>query len=165
MADGQYPVWAPVGSRIAFVAGRTDYARPLEVVDADSGSRLHVADGIVLSPPTWSPDARALAYVQADAGAGRPALYRVDSGGGAPQVLVSGPDMDFAQPVWSPTGTRIAFSDLIGRVIKAVDANGGVPTTLGAGAGPAWSPNGDRIASATESGSTWQIGTAAVATR
>jgi Tol biopolymer transport system component len=153
LAEGHSPVWAPVGSRIAFVGQEPEYALPLEVVDADTGDRLHVADGQVTSPPTWSPDARALAYAH-NTFPGNRALYRVDAGGGTPQALVSGRDFELADPAWSPSGARIAFafSDVHGRVIKAVDANGGVPTDFGAGASPAWSPHGDRIASATESG-------------
>src|SRR5439155_22705904 len=63
---GHFPVWAPQGSRIAFVSGETDYDYALEVVDADGGGRLRLAEGNVLSPPTWSPDAGALAYVWRD---------------------------------------------------------------------------------------------------
>ena len=54
-------------------------------------------------------------------------------------------------PVWSPDGTRIAFSQIGGRdPIQVVDADGRNrhPITDGMGAGepPAWSPDGTRIA-------------------
>jgi Tol biopolymer transport system component len=140
---GFYPVWAPRGNRIAY---RT--ASALEVVDADGGSPVRVADGYGMSPPTWSPDASALAYLVSDGiHAG---LYRVASGGGQPQLLALGSSGDLADPLWSPRQDRIAFTE--GSVIKTVDAEGGPVRALGEGASPAWSPDGGRIAFATDSG-------------
>jgi len=143
---GLYPVWAPRGNEIAVSTYRAAWA--LEVVDADSGSSLRVAEGFVISPPTWSPDASALAYLLSDGiHAG---LYRVASGGGQPQLLALGSSGDLADPAWSPRQDRIAFTE--GSVIKTVDAGGGPVRALGDGARPAWSPDGGRIAFATDSG-------------
>jgi Tol biopolymer transport system component len=147
---GHSPVWAPQGSLIAFV-GR-GYAWPLEVVDADSGSRRLVVGGQVLAAPTWSPDAQELAFVHNNAATGNEGLYKVNAGGGEPQVLVPSGDIELGDPAWSPRGTSIAFSDRRRAVIDAVDAVGGAPKVLGAGARPVWSPDGDRIAFATDSG-------------
>jgi Tol biopolymer transport system component len=77
--DGLYaPTWSPDGSRLAFQrvgtcggAGINPIAfSTIEIVDADSGSRLDGVDGNPGSPydfgallPSWAPDGRALAYL------------------------------------------------------------------------------------------------------
>jgi TolB protein len=150
--DGNDPVWAPRGSRVAYVKDG------IEVVDADGGGRRRLTGGGVIYSPTWSPDARALAFVHWDPEGERSTLYRVSAQGGSPRPLASTDDRfkPIADPGWSPRGRTIVFTEGQGGpgsagVIKTVDANGGVAREVGFGARPVWSPSGRRIAAATHS--------------
>src|SRR4051812_42439557 len=96
--NGRFPVWAPHGNLIAFVS---EEPQALDVVDADSGERRRVADAYPVSPPTWSPDGQALAYVDR-----LHTLYRVNTGDGPPQALLSDGSAELNDPAWSPDGVR-----------------------------------------------------------
>jgi len=109
-----------------------------------------LTDIVVPSQPALSPDGGRIAYVlrSLDVEEDRAVdeLWLVDTDGGAPRRLTSGPAD--AAPAWSPDGSRLAF--LRDGQVAVLDAGGGEPESvtdlpLGAGA-PRWSPDGRRLA-------------------
>jgi Tol biopolymer transport system component len=113
--------------------------------------------------PLWSPDGRALAFVNDPDGVEGPARPEVfvASADGRRVVDVSQSEAaGDAQPAWSPGSTRLAFvSDRDGRDrVYTVMADGTAlaPLTAGAAAesSPAWSPDGQRVAWVAE-GEVW----------
>ena len=70
-----FPVWSPDGDNIAFVAKKYDgssvYFEDLQLYTmAADGSDIQLVashpNGVALSPPTWSPDGRQLAFIAND---------------------------------------------------------------------------------------------------
>jgi TolB protein len=96
--------------------------------------------------PTWSPDARRIAFSRNGMD-----LYAMNLDG-SEQVPVTEnePGVRDEYPAWSPDGSRIAFQRTEGfqTRIWVVDPDGDDATQLTAGRGymPAWSPDGRRIA-------------------
>lgn len=102
--------------------------------------------------PTWSPDAKwiafAVAYPPAQQGIW---LLRAD-GTGARVPVTSGDDRN---PAWSPDGSKIAFerydAEMETDQILVVPAGGGAATNVSSDPGvfsdlePAWSPDGSKI--------------------
>jgi hypothetical protein len=90
--------------------------------------------------PSWSPDARWIAFAgdRGDA----PAVFVVSAEGGVARRVVEG-----RSPSWSPDGRSLAYET--GGVIKTVTLHSGkavtlvAPTPLGS---PAWSPDGRHLA-------------------
>lgn len=98
--------------------------------------------------PTWSPDAREIAFVSDRAGG--PNIYKVSSSGGTPKRLTF-KFKDNQSPDWSPRGDRIVFASRIkGRwEIFTMTPDGDDLRQLTAGPGnsedPVWSPDGRMI--------------------
>jgi len=115
----------------------------LDSRDANSAqSRAYIHPG--LRGLAWSPDGEWLVYELYYAHQNHMydflAKSRVD-GTGDIQVLVPGNDSaGFANPTWSPSGNRVLFCDLSGK-IQSVSSGGGSVTTLTSGhqdVSPAW---------------------------
>jgi len=109
-----------------------------------------LTDLTVPSQPALSPDGNRIAYVlrtlDADQDRNVDELWLVDTSGGEPRRISSGPS-DVA-PAWSPDGRLLAF--LHDGQVAVLESGGGVlrqltDLPLGAGA-PHWSPDGRRIA-------------------
>ncbi len=84
------------------------------------------------SQPRLSPDARRLAYAQAEGDDGRRQLFVLGLGDSATRA-VTPPDTDATQPVWSPDGTELAYRqvDADGRCeLRIVAVEGGLGRAL-----------------------------------
>jgi hypothetical protein len=156
------PSWSPDGTRIAYTEGPWDLA----VVGADgSGRRVLVGGTGFEAAPAWSPDGTKIAFIHGATGAPLPALHVVDADGGSLRRLAATasyvPDPSGTpSPVWSPDGTRIAFTGttISGYTrygptysygVYVVDAEGTLERRLastGGSSSTVWSPDGRRIA-------------------
>jgi Tol biopolymer transport system component len=104
--SSQVPSWSPDGGRLAFYAdprGRDQ----LFVLDLRSGAVTALASSAGAdNAPAFSPDGRSVAFVSTRDGPRD--LYRVDVATGVTR-LTTGLDV-WAQPHWSPDGSRILVS-------------------------------------------------------
>ena len=80
---------------------------------------------------------------------GRGEIYVMNADGSGVKILTNDPAWDYA-PVWSPDGTRIAFSRRYGDdwALYVMNADGSGATNLALGKAPfsSWSPDGRKIA-------------------
>src|SRR3954447_26269071 len=97
-----------------------------------------------------------------DRDAGDVEIYSMNADGRGQTRLTTSPGDD-TNPVWSPSGTQIAFSSARNGALHIfrMSAHGGPPTQVTHGAGddlePTWSPDGKRIAFVNVIGNEWQI--------
>jgi Tol biopolymer transport system component len=138
--NAENPEYSPDGKLIAYDYRQPGYSiREVYVMNAD-GSHAHPITNLraVSGFPTWSPDAKQIAFAS-DAGSGYDEIYTVPAGGGQVKRIIRGPTA-LIQPAWSPDGKKIAYS-LDGAIWTA---GGGQVKQLTSGADndsdPAWRP-------------------------
>jgi len=124
--DELLPAWSPDGRSLAFVSKRRPDADrddnwDLYVMEAAAGAtprQVTTFEGPDNNPdyeshPAWSPDGRAIAYLQGGAPKliyyGVQKLAVVPSAGGAPRILTAALDRNVSSPVWSSDGSSITF--------------------------------------------------------
>ena len=116
LREGNFPVWSPDGTRIAFVAGRGSgagrggVAQSVVYTMAADGSDVQRVwtpraplSGSADFPPRWSPDGTRLAFTVADNDGY--AVYTVNADGTGMRRLTDA----ISNPSWSPDGERVAF--------------------------------------------------------
>ena len=119
--DERYPTYSPDGTKIAFRHG-DDLVEPsgdeeIYVMDADGTNVRRLTDNADFdSAPAWSPDGRQIAFENAPAATLQPGvepqekdIYVMDADGTNVRRLTDSPGLDEG-PVWSPDGTKVAFS-------------------------------------------------------
>jgi Tol biopolymer transport system component len=119
--DDRYPTFSPDSTKIAFRHG-DDLIEPsgdeeVYVMDADGTNvRRLTSNADFDSAPAWSPDGRRLAFENAPGASLQPGvephekdIYVMDADGTNVRRLTDSPGLDEG-PVWSPDGTKIAFS-------------------------------------------------------
>ena len=166
------PAWSPDGARLAFVSNR-DGNFEIYVMSADgSNVRRLTDDQADDNSPSWSPDGKQIVFTRGGgpcaaapgAPCPEPDIYSMNADGSNQTKLTSQPNGG-AHPVWSPDGTRIAFtSRRDGKSgIFLMNADGSNQRRLSNPQeddfDPAWSPDGARLAFSRLRGSAYEIHT------
>ncbi|QJR37913.1 protein kinase domain-containing protein [Gemmatimonas groenlandica] len=163
-SDEEFPTFSPDGQRIAF-----SRANGVFVVEATGENVRRVSPRGFAS--SWSPKGDAIVYETESsryplAVTAVGTLEIVDVRSGAVRTVATGPDAVY-QPVWSPSGERLAMVVLRNgqRDIQTVPASGGTPVRLTSDAAidlePEWSADGRFVYYASNRGGTmgiWRIG-------
>lgn len=108
----EQPALSPDGTTVAYVRRSVDgdgdrTVRALWAVDAEEGAPRQLTRGSADSAPAWRPDGSALAFLRADGGAAQ--LHLLPTAGGEAERLTTLP-LGAGPAVWSPDGSRIAFT-------------------------------------------------------
>jgi hypothetical protein len=159
------PTWSPDGEWIAFTAdvervdGIIQVDRELFVARPD-GSELRQLTGTEVtgvSGPSWSRDSGIVFAAKRDAADATSDLFVVDADGTGPLTpLTSTPDLDEADPAWSPDGGSIAFElpggiwtmPASGEGATLVEADGPSDAAVDGefrNSHPGWSPDGSLL--------------------
>ena len=103
------PAVSPDGNQICFVVLSGGRGR-LYLMASDGTGAHRVAESLeVRGAPSWSPDGKWIAIAGSD-GKANP-LFKVPMDGGAPVRLVDGVNSVISNPVWSPDGRVILYSE------------------------------------------------------
>ncbi len=173
------PAVSADGRKIVFSRGGSLYT-----IGIDGTGERQVTTGFLDQFPTWSPDAKRIAFTRKDTGHGD--IYSIAANGSDLKQLTNTPNIE-DEAEWSPNGQRIAFSrnecdlgsNAGGPCVWTMNATGGGETLLtpeeklgecdqnntldGNGhrrhsATPTWSPDGSKIAYAGYSNVCTQVG-------
>jgi Tol biopolymer transport system component len=164
--------WSPDGSRLAYgahlVCGMpVTQGVQFHVVDRATGTTAVLAAGRAFraSGPMWSSDSKKLAVVTG--GWSRKGVTIVGADGSNPVTLTThlGGQSCTDAPSWSPDGLRLAFAVRGSCVpmqesppeIYVVDADGGSPALLTAGAEPAWRPQAVNVGLVDPTTGVWHL--------
>ena len=152
--------WSRDGSKLAFVVagGFSNSRGEIYVRDLTApGSPKLLKTGTEGNDasPTWSPDARRIAFAT-KLGDGHWIVSEIGVDGRHSRWLGPG-----GSPSWSPDGRLIAYRGSCGRIalitplgksVRTRHAGGGPCAEIGVAGAPVWSPDGRQIAMATRSG-------------
>jgi Tol biopolymer transport system component len=167
-APKESPSWSPTGSSLVYasmVLESSSMVWELFVARDDGTPPVQITNGSGLAQsvrPSWSPNESAIAFVRQRSAPFESAIYVVHPDGTELHRVVDVAWSSTGEPVWSPDGTKIAYTDGVngfysrgghaGQEIFVADADGSGVRRLTEGAPrgfsdftPSWSPDGDRI--------------------
>ena len=141
-------VWSPDSSKIGYIAqADRGTSSHVFVIDADGTDRTKFTDDGFDSGLDWSPGSRLVYVSDPDV-----EIFVADPDGTSVKQLTHN-DHDDVDPVWSPDGSRLAYTATLGEdrtVLFAIKADGTNDRKLtnnqANSTQPAWSPDGTMIA-------------------
>jgi Tol biopolymer transport system component len=163
--EGQ-PAWSSDGTRIAFTSDQDEVwpFRDIWVMDADGSNPTNLtptapgADNFDEYRPSWAPSGTQIAFVRELDGpiiSEQPDIFVMDPDPTTDDATnLTNSDASEIDPVWSPDGTKIAFSGVrnSGSKIVTMDLDGQNETILTGGdsfeaadRAPDWSPDSTKI--------------------
>ena len=101
LGRGNFPVWSPDATRIAFVTRSSVYTMAADGTDMQRVAKPR--SGLAEFPPRWSPDGTRLAFAATERDGY--AIYTVNADGTELRRLSDAA----SNPSWSPDGERLAF--------------------------------------------------------
>jgi TolB protein len=130
--------WSPDGTRLAFSTG-TD----LLVADLHGAVQHILGPGNNVDVSAWSPDGRWIAYLAFTNDPPGFGIWVVHPDGSGDHLFVP----NARRLVWSPDGTRIAYTEIASSRLAVADAAGGDAAEIGSSLGGclAWPAPGERI--------------------
>ncbi len=145
--DG-HPVWSPDGTQL-LIESYIEDGFQLQIIDLSSpiGKKTQLTEGEYSNyDASWSPDGRNIVYISNPSGVAQLWMMTISDGQHTEKVLSVGNSRNPANPVFSPDGTKIAWSaELDGqRNIFVWDRTNPDqrPRLIGLGNKTAWSPDG-----------------------
>jgi Tol biopolymer transport system component len=153
---GETPSWAPVGTQLAFTKELRGLKEAIFVVNAvGTGSRQLVETPASIENFAWAPDGRSIAFAASDYESSEVPAFVVDADGMHLRRIGTG------TPVWSPSGTLLAFQRSGDIWVARPDGSGTRQITRGIPEDgnpflPVWSPDGTKLAIG-ESGDIWVV--------
>jgi Tol biopolymer transport system component len=146
--DGSQVVYEDDTFRPASGGGWNVLASGIYVVQAEGGTPqlLRKSATETVDAPTFSPDGEQIAYFDGYGDMGT-SIWIMNADGSDARELVVVKGLWPVGLVWSPDGSRLAFSAGPGRLVWVVGADGsGLTSVISHGVNPQWSPDGSRIA-------------------
>ncbi len=143
-----HPAWSPDGSKIVF-SSDGDGHQGLFIVNADGTGEVQITNGESDLSPSWSPDGAKIVDDAKAQGSSAYLLFVINADGTGQLKLTQG-DNDEYEAVFSPDGTRLAFTvQGGGNDIWLINSDGTNPVALTEAAGDndhaRWSPDGTKI--------------------
>ena len=162
------PSWSPTGSLLVYASAvipGSEQDWELFVASDDGTPPVQITSGgsgaVINAQPNWSPTGRSIAFLRR-LGPDRPAIYLIHPDGTEQHRVVDIAWNSSGEPVWSPDGSQIAYTDAVnggytrfgpsGQEIFLVNADGSAVQRLTELAPrltndrtPLWSPDGDQI--------------------